>query len=481
MTNETKQPLKAPQMGQTRLKANSLGFIGVAFFVISAAAPMAAFVGASPVIFSLVGPAVPLVYVTVALVIAIFAIGYLKMSRHVVSAGGFVAYISRGLGKNAATGAAGIVVVTYLALQIGLWSQFGVFAQQLAADFLGIDLPVWVWILGFIVITTALTMSGVDASLRILGVLLLLEVIAVGALIIGVLVNSAGKDLSLVSFEPSGLVQPGLGVAILFVFSCFTTFEATTVFAEEVREPRRTIPRALFAVIIFVGVFYTLATWAVSIAVGPDNIQAAAGNDLAGIIFSVARESVGPWLDIVMQILVVSSFLAMLIGVQNMFSRYVFALARARVMPRQLAQVTKRTQAPARAAFVNGAIVAIILMAFLWSGADPITVVYAWFLALGTIGFIVMMAFASIAIVIFFFREKLERGFWTTRVAPIASVVLMIGILYIAIQNYDALLFDDGVIARALLWLIPIAFAIGAVLPTFKKDIDFKTVISAGN
>ncbi len=481
MTKATEHPMAAPQMGQTNLKANSLGFIGVAFFVISAAAPMAAFVGASPVIFSIIGPTVPLVYVLVAVVIGVFAIGYLKMSRHVVSAGGFVAYIARGLGRHAATGAAGIVIVTYLALQVGLWSQFGVFAQQLAADFLGIDLPVWFWILVFLVITTALTMVGVNVNLRILGVLLILEIVAVAALIIGVFANSAGKDLSLISFAPSGLVQPGLGVAILFVFACFTTFEATTVFSEEAREPRRTIPRALFAVIIFVGVFYTLATWAVSVAVGPDNIQGAAANDLAGIIFAVARDFVGPWLDILMQILVVSSFIAMLIGVQNMFARYMYALARARVLPQPLAHVTKRSQAPARAALINGVIVTVIIMAFLWAGADPITVVYAWFVALGTIGFVVMMAFASVAIVVFFIREKLERGFWTTRVAPIAAVFLMVGVLVISILNYNALLFDDGVVARALLWLIPLAFVLGAVVPVFKKDVDFETVVGAGN
>ncbi|MEV8273065.1 APC family permease [Microbacterium sp. NPDC077184] len=481
MSNATERHLSPPQMGETKLKANSLGFIGVAFFVISAAAPMAAFVGASPVIFSIMGPVVPLIYVLVALVIAIFAIGYLKMSRHVVSAGGFVSYIARGLGRNAATGAAGIVIVTYIALQVGLWSQFGVFAQQLAASYLGIDMPVWFWVLIFLAATTALTMFGVDLNLRILGVLLVLEVVAVAVLVIGVFANSAGRDLSLVSFAPSGLFQPGLGVAVLFVFACFTTFEATTVFSEEAREPRRTIPRALFTVIVFVGVFYTLATWAVSIAVGPDNIQEAAGSDLAGIIFAISRDFVGPWLDILMQVLVVSSFIAMLIGVQNMFARYMFALARARALPRPLATVTRRSQAPARAALVNGVIVGVILMAFLLSGADPITVVYAWFLALGTIGFVVMMAFASIAIVVFFIREKLERGFWTTRVAPFAAVVLMVSVLVVAIANYDALLFDDGVVARAMLWSIPIAFALGALLPVVKKDVDFGTVVSAGN
>lgn len=463
----------------TSLKSNSLGFVGIAFFVIAAAAPMAAFVGAGPVLFSIMGPGVPLVYVMVAVVIALFAVGYLRMSRHIVHAGGFVAYIARGLGKHAATGAAGIVIVTYIALQVGFWAQFGVFAQQLAAGWLGIDLPVWAWALAFIVLTTALAMRGVDLNLKVLGILLVLEIAVVAILVIGITIGAAGNPPSIESFSPSVLANPGFGVAVLFVFACFTTFEATTVFSEEARDPRRTIPLALYAVVLFVAVFYTVATWAVSYAVGPDQVQQAATEDLAGIIFGLAATYVGPWLDVTMQVLVVSSFIAMLIGMQNMFARYGFALARAGVLPKPLARVGRRSQAPAAAALANGLIVAVIVTGSLLAGADAIEVIYAWFVALGTVGFIVMMALASLAIVVFFLREKVEHGFWTTKAAPAASLVLVAAVLVIALQNYDAMLFSEGATAKLLLWLIPIGFALGALLPTVKKDIDYETVTSA--
>lgn len=463
----------------TSLKSNSLGFVGIAFFVIAAAAPMAAFVGAGPVLFSIMGPGVPLVYVMVAVVIALFAVGYLRMSRHIVHAGGFVAYIARGLGKHAATGAAGIVIVTYIALQVGFWAQFGVFAQQLAAGWLGIDLPVWAWALAFIVLTTALAMRGVDLNLKVLGILLVLEIAVVAILVIGIVIGATGNPPSIESFSPSVLANPGFGVAVLFVFACFTTFEATTVFSEEARDPRRTIPLALYAVVLFVAVFYTVATWAVSYAVGPDQVQQAATEDLAGIIFGLAATYVGPWLDVTMQVLVVSSFIAMLIGMQNMFARYGFALARAGVLPKPLARVGRRSQAPAAAALANGVIVAVIVTGSLLAGADAIEVVYAWFVALGTVGFIVMMALASLAIVVFFLREKVEHGFWTTKAAPAASLVLVAAVLVIALQNYDAMLFSEGATAKLLLWLIPIGFALGALLPTVKKDIDYERVTSA--
>jgi amino acid transporter len=431
------------------------------------------------VLFSIMGPGVPLVYLMVAVVIALFAVGYLKMSRHIVHAGGFVAYIARGLGRHAATGAAGIVIVTYIALQVGFWAQFGVFAQQLVANWLGIDLPVWVWALAFIALTTVLAMRGVDLNLKVLGILLVLEIAVVAVLVFGIIAGSGGNAPSVESFDPSQLANPGFGVAVLFVFACFTTFEATTVFSEEARNPRRTIPLALYAVILFVAIFYTVATWAVSFAVGPDNVQQAASDDLAGIIFGLAATYVGPWLDVTMQVLVVSSFIAMLIGMQNMFARYGFALARAGVLPKPLARVGRRSHAPAAAALANGVIVAVIVTAFLLAGADPIEVVYAWFVALGTVGFIVMMALASLAIVVFFLRERTERGFWTTKAAPAVSLVLVVAVLVIALQNYDAMLFSEGATAKLLLWLIPIAFTLGAILPRLKKDIDYDTVTSA--
>lgn len=463
-----------------RLRQNSTGFIGVAFFVVAAAAPMAAFVGASPVVFSMLGPAVPLVYVLVSIVIAIFAVGYLKMGRHIANAGGFVAYIARGIGPKTATGAAGLVVVTYIALQVGLWAQFGVFAKQLMAE-VGIKLPVWTWILIFLIVTTTLTMRGVDVNLRVLAVLIGFEILVIIVFVIAVLVHSAGHDPSLVSFNPVQLANPSLGVAVLFVVTCFTTFEATAVFAEEARDPRKTIPRALYTVIIFVGIFFTVATWSVSMGLGPTRVQAKSAGNLAGVIFGLADRSAGPWLGVAMQILVVTSFIAMLIGVQNMFARYVFALGRAGVLPKRTAVLSRRRGTPANAALANGIILAVILLAFLLAGADPIVVVYSWFLALGTVGWVLILMLASIGIVTFFLRERLERGLWSTRVAPMASVILTAGIVYLAISNYDSLLSGPSVIAEVLLLLLPIGFCGGLLLAQVRKDkIDFAIVAISG-
>ena len=78
-----------------------------------------------------------------------------------------------------------------------------------------------------------------------------------------------------------------------------------------------------------------LSTWAISGAVGIDGIQAVATENPSGMIFDLAESSGGAWLSLSMQILVVTSFIAMLLGLSNMFSRYLFALGQGGRTPGQ--------------------------------------------------------------------------------------------------------------------------------------------------
>ena len=197
----------------------------------------------------------------------------------------------------------------------------------------------------------------------------MLEIAVVAILVVGIVIGAAGNPLSLEDW-PVRAGEPGLRRRGPLRLPPATTFEATTVFSEEARNPRRTIPLALYAVILFVAIFCTVATWAVSF-VGPDLVQQAATDDLAGIIFGLAATYVGPWLDVTMQVLVVSSFIAMLIGMQNMFARYGFALARAGVLPE-----AARSSRPALAGsggrrLANGIIVAVIVTGSCSPGPTP--------------------------------------------------------------------------------------------------------------
>ncbi|WP_380173697.1 APC family permease [Kineococcus sp. DHX-1] len=355
MTPETHPTHQAP--ASTGLRRGRLGVLGVTFFVVAAVAPMAAIVGGSPVVFASVGPGAPAVFLMAGLLFLVFSVGYVTMSRHLTNAGGFVAYVARGLGTRAGAAVAGITVLCYVALQCGLWSQYGVFVAQLVENRLGIAVPREVLLLLSLVVVTALTARGVDLSLKVLGVLLVLEVVTFVVLDVVVLAQGGGPDgFSLQGFSPSSWAVPGLGVAFLFCVSCFTGFEATVVFSEEAREPRRTIPRAAYLAIGFIGVFYAFTTWCLGGAAGFGVVQQEAGDKLAARTFvpDLAARYVGSGFATVMDVLVVTSFFAMLIGFHNLFTRYVFALGRAGVLPSVLGRTNPRTRTPVAAALAIG-------------------------------------------------------------------------------------------------------------------------------
>lgn len=448
--------------GESGLKKNRLGVMAIAFFVVAAAAPMAAFVGGSPVLFSIVGAATPLLYVIAALLVALFAVGYLKMSRAIVNAGGFVAYISKGLGNKIAAGAAGIAIFTYMTLQVGLFAQYGVFAQGLVKTLTGLDWPPLVWIVITVALVTILTIVGVDTSLKVLGTLIALEVLVVVILLIGFIANHGFGIFSFSNITIDPLFTPGFGIALLFAFLAFTTFEATVVFAEEARDPHKTVPRAMYLVIAFVGVFYFIATWATQGVVGVGNILDVATKNPAGFIFDLATANVGDWLNMSMQILVVTSFIAMLLGVFNMFARYLFALGRSGVLPKSLMKVNRKGS-PTTASLVNAIVMTVILAAFLLAGADAWNVVFFWFSALGTVGFITILLVTSLAIVVYFIRSKTPGNPLVTFVAPILSVIAFIYVAYLTAANFD-ILSGGSEVARYLVLLMPVLFIVGLII-----------------
>jgi amino acid transporter len=229
-------------------------------------------------------------------------------------------------------------------------------------------------------------------------------------------------------------------------------------------------------VIAFIGIFYTISTWAISGAIGIDNIQTVAAENPAGMVFDLAESSAGYWLNLTMQILVVTSFLAMLLGLANMFSRYLFSLGRAGALPAKLSSVSK-TGAPHFAGLINGLVLLAIISIFLLAGADPITTVFAWFVALGTAGFITILLVTSAAIVVFFARNHIRDNLWVTVIAPSLSFLAFIVIGYLTLDNYDALLGGAGGVARWLLLGIPLFFVAGIARGAQKPSINFAAVI----
>src|SRR4029079_6457057 len=113
------------------------------------------------------------------IILATFAVGYAAMSRHVADAGAFYTYVARGLGKIPAVGAAFVALISYNAMQVGIYGLFGVAFGAFMDIKLGVSLDWYWWCLIAGAIIALLGVLQIDLNARILAILLICEVLVV--------------------------------------------------------------------------------------------------------------------------------------------------------------------------------------------------------------------------------------------------------------------------------------------------------------
>ncbi len=462
--------------GQThQLRRGSLGVFGIAFFVISAAAPLTAMAGGAPtaMLFSN-GAGIPAAYVLVVLMLLVFSVGYTAMARHHTSTGAFYAYISRGLRQQAGGAAAFLALLGYNAMQIGLYGLFGVAMSAFLADPVGVDVSWWVCALVAWAVIAVLGYRQVDLSLKVLAVLVVAEFLVVLAIDVAILVQggsmASGEALSLSPFSWESLTGAGggaLALAVLFNSAAFVGFEATTIYSEEARDPRRTVPRATYVAVLTIGVFYVVTTWLMVNAGGLGGVQdfiASLGDDPTVMLFAIGDAYVGTGFVQMMSLLFATSVFAALLAFHNAVARYLFALGREGLVPERLGRTHAVHLSPHAGSLSQSVLAVVVLLAFVVTDRDPVNQLFVWLTNLGTLGILVLMAMTSFAVVAFFRRHPdLDGNVWRTLVAPlVAGVVLVVAVVF-AYLNFDDLIGPQGWLTWGLPLFVP-AFAVVGVV-----------------
>ena len=200
-----------------RLAKNSVGLAHIVFFVVAAAAPLTAVVGATPAAFAFGnGAGVPGAFVLAGILYMLFSVGFTAMSRRVGGAGAFYTYITHGIGKPAGVGGALMALATYSAVQIAVYGLFGLFMAGAMAPIA--ELPWWVWSFAALVIVHVCGQRNIALSGAILGVCMIAEIAILLLLDIGIVASGGGPEgFGFTSFSPATVFAPGLGVALVFV------------------------------------------------------------------------------------------------------------------------------------------------------------------------------------------------------------------------------------------------------------------------
>ena len=433
---------------QSTLKSGRLGVLGIVFFVVAASAPLVGITGAVPVAMLLGnGAAVPGAYLAVGITLLIFSVGYATMSKSMTNSGAFFAYVGKGLGVNAGVAAAVAALVAYVTIQLAIYGFFGVVASGVIGG-LGLVLPWYVWALLAWVVVTALSLLRVDVGAKVLGVMLVLEVLALVIAAIAILANGGPEGWNFAaSFSPTEVFAGGFagtaGIALAFAFASFIGFEATAIYGEEARDPKRTVPLATYVSIGVISVLFAVVSFAMVTGMGAsqvaDQVIELSGGlaDPAGVLFGLTTQYVGPWLAAVMAVLVLTSLFAGLLAFQNASSRYFFALGRGGVLPASVARVNK-AGAPVVGVIITSALAALVIVIFAVAGLDPFANLFSWMSSVTVIAIVLVEILVSIAVIKYFLSHP-GGNIWTTKIAPAISIVALAAGLYLLMSRFNLL------------------------------------------
>ena len=146
-----------------RLERGAMGTADIVFFVLAGVAPMGVVVALLTLSIALGnGAGVPGTYAVADVVLALFAMGYVRMSRRIINVGGFYTDARLGLGRRAGGATAYIALLAYNAATIGIFGALAYFASQTGASF-GVHISWQVWALIAYAIVAALGGFTTDA------------------------------------------------------------------------------------------------------------------------------------------------------------------------------------------------------------------------------------------------------------------------------------------------------------------------------
>jgi ethanolamine permease len=391
--------------------------------------------------------------VLIALMYTTFIFSYTELTSAIPHAGGPFAYSYRAFGALGGYVAGFATLVEFLfappaiALAIGAYLnvQFPTLDVRAAA-------------VGAYLVFMALNIAGVMIAATFE---LLVTVLAIGELLVFMGVVSGGFQWSHFTAggwagqqQPSVATLSGIFAAIPFAIWFFLAIEGAAMAAEEVKDPRRTIPRAYIGGIVTL-VALAFGTMIFAGAVGDWRTLANINDPLPQAMKIVVGARSG-WLHLLVWIGLlglIASFHGIIMG----YSRQMFALARAGFLPGFLARVHPRLRTPHRAILAGGVVgIAAIYSDRLFTIAgQPLT---ASIVTMSVLGAIVMYIMSLLSLFRLRQREpQLQRPYRTPMypvfplVALIIATLSLIAIVYFnpAVSGAFALL---GLLGAAIVW-----------------------------
>lgn len=408
MTNDLAAPQTAAQPGLKRVLGTPLLFAFIVGDTLGAG------------IYTLVGTMatdvggviwLPLV---IALVVALLTAGtYAELITKYPHAGGAARYADRAFG------------IPYLSFLVGfLMMASGIttaaaLANAFAGDYLAAlwDVPPIPVALAFIAILTLINLRGVKESLSanlvasVIEVTGLVIVIVLAAIVFG---RGEGDPSRIFEFAPDVPPLEGAFAASIVAFFSFLGFEAAANMAEEVKDPSRSYPRALFGAIATAAVIYLLIALGAVVVVPPAELATSTGPLLE--VVTASGLAVPGWLFSLIALVAIANG-ALLFMV--MASRVGYGLAESGLLPRAFGRVLPKRRTP----WVSILVVAGATMALTMVG-DIGTLASTTVLLL-----LLVFLSANVSVLVLKKDRVAHRHFSVPRIVPVLAIIASIVLL----------------------------------------------------
>lgn len=448
-----------------------MGVGQVSLTVLAFSSPLTTAWGYLPFVIFFAGTAAPVAFLVAMGLLLIFAVGFVAMSRGIPNPGAFYSFITHGLNKRLGLGAAFLATTAYFVMLTGISCFFGLTASNLVVSFGGPEIA-WYWFTVLaLVIVGVLGYLGIEFSARTLVLVMLIEIAIVFAFNIASIIDGGPEGRAPEAFSIFGFAEGNIGLGVMYAILMFLGFEGTAIFREEARNPNRTIPRATYLSVAFIGISNAITVWALIVAVGPSNALALSGTDPAGMFPAEFAELLGVVTRDIASIFVLTAIFASTLATHNILTRYMFNQGVDGTLPSKLGRVHPKQRSPHVASLVASSAVFIALAILLIVQIDP-SMYYGPAAGVGALCLIILMLITSIAVLRFFRRSKdtdRSKRLWSTRVAPVLAILGLGAIVVLALINVNDFMGTPTALSVTFLVIIACIFVAGIAVASYLR------------
>jgi amino acid transporter len=276
---------------------------------------------------------------------------------------------------------------------------------------------------------------GIEFSAKTLSVLLLIEVVIVTVFDVAVLSHGGPHGRTVAPLTLGAFAHGNMGLGVMYAIVMFIGFEATAIFREEAKDPDKTIPRATYLSVAFIGLFYGVTAWLLIVAVGTENAVGQAQSDPSGMFPGAFGALLGTVMKDIASVFVLTSVFASALACHNIFTRYIYNLGVDHALPPFLGRVHRTQGSPYVASVAASVVTVVVLLVVIISGLDP-AVFYGRVAGIASLSIIFLMLLTTVAVLIHFRGRKDGQGsLWATRIAPALAALGLAWVIVLALVH----------------------------------------------